>query len=623
MRKFKNQFAAIVAAAMTGVMTLGLAATAAPVATMYAAENDFIVKADKTEVPVGTATTITLSAGIEDSNGEIATPDNSATFEIDGSYTGASISGSTLTITAEAAAGNVTVKATGSGDNAAKTAIVTITIQDATTDNPSDGAATTIEIDYTNYIAKITGDTSAKYAFLEVWKFGDKDATDFDETTGSKDKLSTTYSYELTGGKVTVDLSFLKATTAQGIKIYTDKNTKKNEKVKKVIAAQPGKLSGLKYNSATGEFDISKAKEGKTSLTTLDKTLYEYRGQYAADWEPLEDLAAVNHISAGSTIVIRKEATETTPAGPEAKVKIAAAAKAPKITIDYKKGTVKFSDKMQYGANGVAWQDGLKDAMTLADLRKNLGNAPATQELVVFAYTKGDASKGKPNSNVASVIIPADVELTDTNGVITAAGDSVSKVEHKTSTSGSGKSAKEIYEFKVTGAAYEFSTVAPGADRKWKSVADGKSYTVVLGNAESVVYVRRAGVKAKTADDSRFPSAEVTVTIPAASGDNEGGSEQPKPVTVNESVSNLQAWEENVTYYSDADCETAVDKSQVTTPVTGTTYYVKATYTPVTVKAPEDGTTYYTTTDGKVFTEATLGEDGFVSGTTYYTRTVE
>lgn len=43
MRKFKNQFAAIAAAAMTGVMTLGLVATAAPVATMYAAVNEFIV----------------------------------------------------------------------------------------------------------------------------------------------------------------------------------------------------------------------------------------------------------------------------------------------------------------------------------------------------------------------------------------------------------------------------------------------------------------------------------------------------------------------------------------------------------------------------------------------------
>ena len=279
MRKFKNQFAAIVAAAMTGVMTLGFTVAASPVAAVYAEVGDFIVKASQTEVIAGEATEITLSAGIEGSDGEI-TPDNSATFKIVGGYTGADISGNKLEITAEAEAGSFTVQAMVGTDSNTKTATVTITIKDATTDNPSDGAATTIEISYKNYTAKITGDTSAKYAFLEVWKFGDKNATNFNKTTGSKDKLSTTYSYELTDGKVTVDLSFLKATTAQGIKIYTDKNT---EKVEKVIAAQPGKLSGLKYNSATGEFDISKAKEGKTSLTTLDKTLYEYRGQYAAN----------------------------------------------------------------------------------------------------------------------------------------------------------------------------------------------------------------------------------------------------------------------------------------------------------------------------------------------------
>lgn len=114
---------------------------------------------------MGTAATITLSAGIEGSDGEIVTADDNAAFEIDGSHTGASISGSTLTITDQAEAGDVIVKATGSGDNVGKTATVTITIKTATTDNPSDGAATTIEVDYTNYTATIAGNASAKYAF--------------------------------------------------------------------------------------------------------------------------------------------------------------------------------------------------------------------------------------------------------------------------------------------------------------------------------------------------------------------------------------------------------------------------------------------------------------------------
>lgn len=519
MRKFKNRFAAVMAAAITGVMTFGLTSAACPVTAVFAQEGAFIVAADTTEATAGRETKITLSAGTENKAGEIGTEDTGAAFEIDGTYEGASISGKVLTIDSTAAAGTITVTATNS-TNTSITAQLTITIKPA--EDPGETAETKVDIAYDTFTATITGDADAKYAFLEVWKFGTKGATNFDETTSSKDKLSNTYSYEMTNGTVTVDLSFLKATTVQGIKVFTDKNT---EKVKKVVAAQPGKLSGLKYNSATKTFDISKAKEGGTALTaeTFKETLYEYRGQYGAKWTPLEELATTDHISAGSTIIIRKKAIpETTPAGPEAKVKIAAAAKAPKISVDYVKGTVKFSDKMKYAGNGQDYKAGTKDPMTLENLRSTLGNASADAELVVFARTAGDSSKGKPDSNVACVVIPAEVKMTDADGTITVDGSADDKVAYKKSTAGSGTKAKEVYEFSVSGdAAFEFSTVAPAkdADRKWKKITSSKPFTVELTDKEQTVYVRRAGKKGKAKDgsDSYFPSAEIPVTVPAKS----------------------------------------------------------------------------------------------------------
>lgn len=519
MRKFKNRFVAVMAAAITGVMTFGLTSAACPVTAVFAQQGDFIIAAaGTTEATAGRETMITLSAGTENESGEIGTEDTGAAFAIVGTYEGASISGKVLTIGSTAAAGTITVTATSSTD-ASITAQLTITIKPA--EDPGETAETKVDIAYDTFTATITGDADAKYAFLEVWKFGTKGATNFDETTSSKDKLSNTYSYEMTNGTVTVDLSFLKATTVQGIKVFTDKNT---EKVKKVVAAQPGKLSGLKYNSATKTFDISKAKEGGTALTaeTFKETLYEYRGQYGAKWTPLEELATTDHISAGSTIIIRKKAVpETTPAGPEAKVKIAAAAKAPKISVDYVKGTVKFSDKMKYAGNGQDYKAGTKDPMTLENLRSTLGNASADAELVVFARTAGDSSKGKPDSNVACVVIPAEVKMTDADGTITVDGSADDKVVYKKSTAGSGTKAKEVYEFSVSGDAFEFSTVAPAkdADRKWKKITSSKPFTVELTDKEQTVYVRRAGKKGKAKDgsDSYFPSAEIPVTVPAKS----------------------------------------------------------------------------------------------------------
>lgn len=176
---------------------------------------------------------------------------------------------------------------------------------------------------------------------------------------------------------------------------------------------------------------------------------------------------------------------------------------------------------MKYAGNGQDYKAGTKDPMTLENLRSTLGNASADAELVVFARTAGDSSKGKPDSNVACVVIPAEVKMTDADGTITVDGSADDKVVYKKSTAGSGTKAKEVYEFSVSGDAFEFSTVAPAkdADRKWKKITSSKPFTVELTDKEQTVYVRRAGKKGKAKDgsDSYFPSAEIPVTVPAKS----------------------------------------------------------------------------------------------------------
>jgi len=368
------------------------------------------------------------------------------------------------------------------------------------------GGAISVKIDYKNYTAELESTSGDTYAFLQVWKMK-KDTGDFD-------KASTTYSCELKEGKAIVDLSFLKATTAQGIKVYGDKDPKSLTEVK--ITAQPAKLS-LKY--AAGKFSgkIGKTEIGESNFILTD---YEYRGQYGSTWAGLDTLDTVNHQSAGSTIIVRAKATDTSPAGPEAKVKIAAAAKAPKVTIDYVKGEVSFAKNTEYCIAGrkFAGIENLKPKV--GDLRKPFNN-DGTTDLVLFVRTKEDTSKKKPASNVTCVVIPSTKVITNTasttttGGAITVAGDDGSKINvtYEQTTAVKSKQTVYSYKFSVNGASFDWQMKG---DTKFKTVKDGKSFVVTQTTSEQTVVIRKSGVKDRDETKSSLPSAEIEIKVPAA-----------------------------------------------------------------------------------------------------------
>lgn len=472
----------------------------------------FVVTADKVEATAGETTTITFTAGMG-IEGEVVTKDTAATYTMD--YTAAKDDEVTklttegvLTIGSDVPANTNIIVTARQVTGGSATDTITISVKASQTTepgNPTDptGQLNVKDIDYETFTITIE-DTAAKYAFLEVWKFGDKNATDFGNT---KDKKSASYSYKVEKGKVTVDLSFLKlGKTAQGIKVYTDAHT---TPVAKVIPKQAEKLT-LKWDGKkAADFDYGKSKEGSTSLTAavLYTAAFEYKGQYSKDWVSMADFKSVDHVSAGGTILVRRAATAQAPAGPEAKVKIASLPKAPTPTFDYKNGTVKITDKMKYGydADSTKWVDGNKKGLSVETLRAG-ANAQDSDEVVVFVFTAGDGSK-KLDSNVASVVLPPLALPADNgSGTIACSGKSLTYTPAKI-----GREKKDGYNLKGDG--FESTSDAPtAASRRWKAIGSN-GLDVEVGKT---VYIRLAGVKGKTAAASFLPSKELTWTAPAA-----------------------------------------------------------------------------------------------------------
>lgn len=211
-------------------------------------------------------------------------------------------------------------------------------------------SAYTIDIDYKEYTATISSTTKADpYVILEVVK----------DDAGSK--VSSTHSYEMNGASsITIDLSFLKAAKPSYLRVRGSSETV-TSKVK-TVNAMPAKL-GLKY--ASGQINGTKSDaeniaaafaNGKTKISKEDveKDLYEFRTLYGGKYfQPISDLQQEIAEVAGTTIIVRKAAVDaedeknSAPASAEVKVKIAAAPKAPKVTIDYAKGIIKLPKKAQ------------------------------------------------------------------------------------------------------------------------------------------------------------------------------------------------------------------------------------------------------------------------------------
>lgn len=159
-------------------------------------------------------------------------------------------------------------------------------------------------------------------------------------------KVSATYVYEAqeNEGKaeISIDPSFLKIGAKElYIRAYGDVNKTPCKTVK--IAAQTGKVA-LKY--VAGKATVAESfLDGKEKITEETIGQYQVRHLYGSAWTALKDIDLKMLSVAGATLLVRKNTIEKTavvaPMSAEGKVKIAAAPKAPKVTLDYAKNVIK------------------------------------------------------------------------------------------------------------------------------------------------------------------------------------------------------------------------------------------------------------------------------------------
>ena len=226
---------------------------------------------------------------------------------------------------------------------------------------------------------------------------------EFYKDINKTEKASNTYTYPTKNGVVVVDLGFFKPTKEAGIRYYGSSLTDEEKKAVKVesINVQQGKFS-VKVDTSKNTFAEATAEKSKDfKLTAENIDQYSYRSLYATEWEKMSKFDFNSAKVAGTTIVIRKDATAEAPASPEIKVKISASAKAPKVSIDYVKGTVKgVSEKQEIALlEGTAietfTQKGTKN-MTVGDLAKAIGGDVTKGFTVVIRTNDGKKAPSMP-----------------------------------------------------------------------------------------------------------------------------------------------------------------------------------------------------------------------------------
>ena len=393
-----------------------------------------------------------------------------------------------------------------------------------------------VEVDYENFTATIkdtTAGASAKsdiYVVLEVLK--DKEGT----------KVSATHVYpveEVTvaEGETTtkffgavVDLSFLKASKEAYIRVHGDSEKDSSDIV--TVSPQAKKVA-IKYTS--GQETLLKALSiNKAAPTEEVLAGYEYRTLYGSNYSDLKDLDKDMVEVAGTTLVVRSKAVttgeKTAPAGVEVKVKIPAAPKAPKVTIDYVKGIFKLPKNAEAQiifnepdtaarAAGDLTSTSWKDlSITTGDQAQILGLFEETkrEEMVEALTTNGftlvvrtKAGK-KAASNPAIVLVEGVNTLVQTPG--TEEGSVLDEVKIGDAKLTWKVSATDI-TYTASGSDFEYYDVAKS---KWVAIKSTKPVVVKTATSADVkVKVRQAGVKATKTTDGKLPSAALEVTVKA------------------------------------------------------------------------------------------------------------
>lgn len=399
-----------------------------------------------------------------------------------------------------------------------------------------------ITVDYTTFTATISkADKEDAYIILEVLKENKDDS-----------KVSATYTYPVVAldskfGAV-VDLSFLKVKNNSYIRVRGNSEEKPTDV--KTISAQQPKFS-MKYTS--GKKTLAEALLiDKAAAKAEDLEKYEYRTLYGSHFEALNLLDQDPEVDtddkfknleiAGTTIIVRKAALEDAaadadagtaavvgaPASPEVKVKIAAAPKAPKVTIDYAKGSIKLPKNVQLQLISEAddgsvtvtdWvdcsetavdqakilglfykvgDDGIADAEALADKITEITASGFT----VAVHVKATEKKAASNPTILTVKAVETLEQSEGED-----GNPIDEVKVGDA-SLKWKATKTGIEYTVTGAPFEYKD-----GEKWKTLKVGTSTVKGVVTADKEVEVRAAGVKTDKNKEGTFPSSVAKITV--------------------------------------------------------------------------------------------------------------
>lgn len=336
------------------------------------------------------------------------------------------------------------------------------------------------------------------------------------KTASDTEKPSKSYTYANNDDQcVIIDLGFLKVKKGNILNVYGSSVTDKRKGTIVTTEAQPAKekitVDATKTSLA--------AAIGKT--TPADAEKYQYTSSFRGDWYDLDNLDFEAAKVAGTTIIIRLKAVDTaaegttaaksTPAGPEIKVKIPAAPKAPKVTVDYTKGTVKVTDKMQIAllpADGpvneaTGWKTA-KKSMTRKEIAKELlGDENSTAAFTMVVRT---AASGKKSASMP-VIVPikdqptlAYTDATKKDSVTVTVGTTTATLKATRDKDGG-------LTFAPTGGTFQYEDGG-----KWKTVTS----KLIKNFSSDKVKVRLAGVKTdkNTPNSGSFESTELELEVP-------------------------------------------------------------------------------------------------------------
>ena len=280
----------------------------------------------------------------------------------------------------------------------------------------------------------------------------------------------------------------------------------------------------------------------------FDPALYQYKPLYGTSWNNMSELPIDTLSIAGTTLMIRKAFVETAGsenvASAEAKVKIAAAPKAPKATVDYKKGVVTIPNKTEYkviyasGENDsatretsatmtetAAWKPvSTKASLSPKNILKESGiTDPETQDkllesgFIVAIRTAYDGQKKKAASSINFVTIG------ETAKSETIEGEDGIKVGEATFKWAFGDNDKVT--FTATNGDFEYADSEDST--RWTKVSGSKTVSVTSG---TTIYVRRMGDKASSLlpsditpvkfEKAEKPAAVASVTVSVKNGES-------------------------------------------------------------------------------------------------------